>query len=321
MKKAITIAAIMLLMLCLCLPAFAEGSVLNIGYQPSTHQIAEMVAFEKGWWQNELKPFGITEVKEFSFPTGVPEMQAMVAGELDAAYVGTSPPISAISQGLDARIVAAVNINGSNLVLSPETTYDGPASLSGLSIGTFPPGSIQDIVLKKWLSDKGVDISTVDIKAMDPGPAITALSAGKIEGVFLPQPSPAIIELTGKGRSVVSSGEMWPNHACCSLVVSGKLIRDSPDLVRQILRIHRNATDYINEHPDEAAEIFARRTGQDLDQVKRSIETWDGKWISDPHAEVESTLEYAAENHRLNYIKKDLDIKDLFDLSLYDSIA
>ena len=75
-------------------------STLRIGYQPSTHQIAEMVASEKGWWAEDLKPFGITEIKEFEFPTGVPEMQAMVAGELDIAYVGTAPPISAISAGL-----------------------------------------------------------------------------------------------------------------------------------------------------------------------------------------------------------------------------
>src|SRR5512137_811451 len=159
-------------------------STLRIGYQPSTHQIAEMVASEKGWWKEDLKPFGITEIKEFEFPTGVPEMQAMVAGELDAAYVGTAPPISAISAGLPAKIVAAVNINGSNLVLRPDLVYSGPASLAGLSIGTFPPGSIQDTVMKRWLMENGVDVSKVDIKAMDPGPAISALSAGKIDGVF-----------------------------------------------------------------------------------------------------------------------------------------
>ena len=105
-------------------------STLRIGYQPSTHQIAEMVASEKGWWAEDLAPFGITEIKEFEFPTGVPEMQAMVAGELDIAYVGTAPPISAISAGLPAKIVAAVNINGSNLVLSPDLVYNGPASLA-----------------------------------------------------------------------------------------------------------------------------------------------------------------------------------------------
>jgi len=119
-------------------------------------------------------------VKDLQFPTGIPEMQAMVAGELDVAYVGTSPPISAISSGLDAKIVAAVNINGSNLVFRPGVAYDGPQSLEGLIIGTFPPGSIQDIVLKKWLKENGVNLSKVDIKAMDPGPAMTALSAEKI---------------------------------------------------------------------------------------------------------------------------------------------
>jgi NitT/TauT family transport system substrate-binding protein len=161
-----------------------------------------------------------------------------------------------------------------------------------------------------------VDLSKVDLKAMDPGPTMTALSAGKVDGVFLPHPAPAIIELNGKGESVVSSGEMWPDHACCSLVVSGKLIRENPELVKQILRIHNNATKYINDHPDEAAEIFAKKTGQDVEQIKRSLQTWDGKWITDPHAEIPSTLEYAAENYDLGYIKKSLTEKDLFDTSL-----
>lgn len=302
-------------------PVLAAGNVLNIGYQPSTHQIAEMVAFEKGWYQDELKPFGITEVKEFQFPNGAPEMQAMLAGDLDAAYVGTAPPITAISQGLDAKIVAAVNINGSNLVLSPGVKYSGPESLEGLNIATFPPGTIQDLVLKKWLNDHGVDVSKVNLKAMGPGDAITAISAGKVDGVFLPHPSPAIIEDEGKGKPVVASGEMWPNHACCSLVVSGKLISENPELVKQIIRIHKNATEYINEHPDEAAEIYAKKIGQDLDQVKKSLQTWDGKWISDPHQEIPSTLEYAAEDYKLKYIEKNLTEKDLFDTSFYDSLA
>lgn len=321
MRRAIMIAVFAALALYIIYPVFAQDRVLNIGYQPSTHQIAEMVAFEKGWWQDELKPFGITEVKEFQFPNGAPEMQAMLAGDLDIAYVGTAPPITAISQGLDAKIVAAVNINGSNLVLRPDIEYKGPESLSGLTIATFPPGTIQDLVLKKWLRENEVDIEKVNIKGMDPGAAVTAISASKVDGVFLPHPSPAIVEGEGKGRSVVASGEMWPNHACCSLVVSGKLIRENPELVKQIIRIHNNATKYINEHPDEAAEIYAKKIGQDIDQVKRSLQTWDGKWISDPHEEIPSTLAYAAEDYELGYIEKNLTEKDLFDTSFYDSLA
>ncbi len=292
-------------------------TTLHIGYQPSTHQIAEMVASEKGWWAEDLKPFGVVTVDEKVFQSGPPEMQAMLADALDIAYVGTAPPITAISQGLDAKIVAAVNINGSDLVLRPDTAYSGPMSLEGLSIGTFPPGSIQDIVMKKWLEDNGVDISKVKIHGMGPGDAVTAIEARKIDGVFLPHPSPAQISLDGKGRTVVQSGEMWANHACCSLLISGKLLREQPALAEQIIKTHIKATEYVNAHPDEAAQIYARKTGQDLAMVEESIRTWDGKWVSDPAIQVPSTVEYAKIDQQLGYINKTLSEDDLFDTNFY----
>ena len=293
-------------------------TTLRIGYQPSTHQIAEMVAYEKGWWAEDLKPFGITEIKEFEFPSGPPEMQAMVADQLDVAYVGTAPPITAIAQGLDAKIVAGVNINGSNLVFKPGEPFVGPQSLEGLSIGTFPPGSIQDTVLKTWLTQNGVDLSKVKIIAMGPGDAVTAIEAGKVDGVFLPHPSPAIIEIDKKGKDVMASGEMWPDHACCSLVVSGKLMRDNPALVEQIIKTHINATNWVNTHPEEAAKIYSNKTKQDLKTVEYSMKTWDGKWISDPHIQIPSTVQYAKVDYEMNYTQKQLTEKDLFDTSFYD---
>ncbi len=292
-------------------------TTLKIGYQPSTHHIAEMVAAEKGWWQRDLLPFGITEIKEYVFQTGPPEMQGMLAGDLDVAYVGVAPPISAIAQGLDAKIAAGVSINGSNLVFRTGLAYNGPRSLEGLSVGTFPPGSIQDIILKKWMEENGVDISKVKIIPMGPGDAITAILAGKVDAVFLPQPSPAIIELDGKGRSVLAAGEMWPNHAANCLVVSGKMIREHPNLVAQIIRTHINATDYANAHPNEAAEIYASRTHQDLKAIKYSLQTWDGRLISDPEIEIPSVLEYARVNYELNYTPRQLVEEDLFDTSFY----
>jgi NitT/TauT family transport system substrate-binding protein len=235
--------------------------------------------------------------------------------------VGSAPPIVAISQGLDAKIVAAVNTNGSNLVFKSGLDYVNPSSLEEHNVGTFPPGSIQDIVLKKWLNDNQVDLSQVDILPMGPGDAVTAISAGKVDSVFLPHPSPAIIELEDKGKSVVASGEMWPNHACCCLVVSGTLIREQPELVEQIVRTHINATNYINAHPDEAAKIYSDKTGQDLDMVEHSVKTWDGHWVSDPGLQIPSTVEFARIDYQMNYTPKLLNEEDLFDTSFYEKVS
>ena len=304
----------------LAAPTKVPGNIttLRIGYQPSTHQIAEMVASAKGWWTEDLKPFGVVTIQEKEFQSGPPEMQGMLAGALDVAYVGTAPPITAIAQGLDAKIVAAVNINGSDLVLGPDVAYNGPKSLEGLSIGTFPPGSIQDIVMKKWLTDNNVDISKIQIRGMGPSDAVTAIEAGKINGVFLPHPSPSQIVLDGKGRSVIQSGQMWPDHACCSLLISGKLIREHPDLVNQIIKTHIKATNYVNANPEDAAKIYANRTKQNLTVVEASMKNWDGKWVSDPTIQIPSTVQYAKVDKDLGYINKTLTKEDLFDTSFYE---
>ena len=215
--------------------------------------------------------------------------------------------------------MAAVNINGSDLVFRPNIPYSGPKSLEGLSIGTFPPGSIQDIVMKKWLGDNGVDISKIQIHGMGPGDAVTAIEAGKIDGVFLPHPSPAQISLDGKGRTVVQSGEMWPNHACCSLLISGKLLREQPALVEQIIKTHIKATEYVNAHPDEAAQIYAKKTGQHLDigRIRQDLGWKVGQRSSN---QVPSTVEYAKIDQEMGYINKTLGENDLFDTSFYAKV-
>ncbi len=292
---------------------------LRIGYQPSTHQMAEITAMNKGWFQQDLAPYGVTNVTDTVFPTGAPEMQAMLAGQLDVAYVGAAPVLSAISTGLDAKIVAGVNTQGSDLVIRNGLNYTGPQSLKGLTIATYPAGSIQDTVLRYWLTKNNLTPGTdVTIKAMSSaGDAATAITAGKVDAVFLPTPSPSVIVDQGAGKIVVHSGEMYPNHTCCVLVVSGDLIRNHPDIVRQILKTNDKAVAWNEANLDDAAAIYANKTGAKLDDVKASLKEWDGNWASDPSLIVQPVLDYAKFQYDNGYIKKNLTQDDLFDLTLY----
>ncbi len=291
---------------------------IRIGYQPSTHQMAEITAMEKGWWQQDLAPLGVVNVTDKVFPTGAPEMQAMLAGDIDVAYVGAAPVLSAISTGLDAKIVAGVNTQGSDLVVRNDLDYKGPQSLKGLTIATFQAGTIQDTILRNWLSENNITPDKdVIIKGMNPGDAVTAITAGKVDAVFLPTPSPSVVVNQGKGKIVVRSGEMYPNHTCCVLVVSGKLIRERPDIVRQIIRTNDKAVAYNEQNMDEAAAIFANKTGSKLEDVKDSLNEWDGNWASDPNIIISPVLDYAKIQYDLGYIKKPLTKDDLFDLSFY----
>lgn len=328
MKKT----GILILVVLLISAAFVSGCVsedeketqtpttLRVGYQPSTHQIAYMTAQDKGWWEEDLAPYGIETIEEHVFPTGSPEMQAMLYGNLDIAYVGAAPVITALDKGLDAKIVAAVQVQGSNLVLRPEFNYSSPKDLKGLTIATFPPGTIQDTLLRNWLKENGLDPEEdVEIKGMGPGEAMSAITSQIVDAAFLPHPAPSIIESEGNGRSIVASGEIQKDHACCVLVASGKLIRENPELVEQIVKTHIKATEYNQENPEEAARIFAARTEWEPKMVEKSFADWDGVWISDPKFIVNSTVQYADFQYELDYIENPLTKEDIFNTSFYEA--
>lgn len=248
-------------------------------------------------------------------------MQAMMAGNLDVAYVGAAPAITALSGGLDAKIVEPVQINGSSLVLRPEYEYKSPQDLKGLKIATFPAATIQDTLLREWLKENGLDPDKdVTILGMTPGDAVTAISAKQVAAVFLPHPSPAVIESEGNGRTIVQSGQMEANHSCCVLVVSGKLIREHPDIVDQIVRTHIKATEYNQAHVDEAAQIYSNKTTEDLETVRKSLKEWDGRWITDPTIIEDSAVNYSNIQHELGYIPKSLTRNEIFDTSFYEKV-
>jgi NitT/TauT family transport system substrate-binding protein len=173
--------------------------------------------------------------------------------------------------------------------------------------------------LRNWLQANNIDPEKdVQIIGMGPGDAVTAITAGKVDAVFLPHPSPAIIEASGSGKTVVKSGEMYPGHTCCVLVASGQLIREHPELVEQIIRTHIRATEFAIQNPDEAATIYSAKTGLDVAIVRESLKNWDGAFVTDPAVIVGPVMEYAQIQYELGYINKPLTQDDLFDLSLYE---
>jgi NitT/TauT family transport system substrate-binding protein len=325
--KQLAIMAFLLVMGLLIIgtvPVLAEqaNSTISIGYQPSTHQMAFMTAFEKGWYNESLTPLGISDIKVFNFPTGAPEMQAMLAGDLDFAYVGSAPFVTAVSTGLDAKIIASANTQGSDLVIAKDIAYEKPEDLKGKKIATFPAGTIQDTILREWLKKNNLDpAKDVEIVAMGPGDATTAILAGKVDAAFLPHPSPVTIEEEGAGKIIVHSGEMEAGHSCCVLIASGDMIRNHPDIVEEVLKIHLKATEYNNQNPEEAAEHMKVLTGLDPAVILKSLKEWDGSFEIDPTKITASVDKFATEQKELGYLKSQVSESDLFDTSFWKKIA
>jgi NitT/TauT family transport system substrate-binding protein len=73
------------------------------------------VAEGQGWW----KELGVP-VEEIEFTSGPPMIQAFAAGELDVAYIGTTPTAVAIARGVPIKTVANSTNGAMGIAMSRE---------------------------------------------------------------------------------------------------------------------------------------------------------------------------------------------------------
>lgn len=313
MNKNIFIVLIAAVLLLGCVDKSTVTKEVRVGYQPSTHHIAEFIGMQKGWFAQETGvPFTDKE-----FIGGASEMEAMMAGELDMAYVGAVPAINAIEKGLKAKIVASANNEGSALVMRKDFNYTGPKDLIGNKIATLQPPSIQDTVFRVWLLDNGIKPQDMDLKYMSGAEMLTSLSSGAIDGFIWAEPGPTQAEMKGIGKIVLNSSEMWM-HPCCVVLVSDKFIKEDPDMVRKIVKTHVKAMDYIETNETETIDISANKLKLSQDILKNSLESGRTKYNSDPRLIESGIKRFSDDLIEIKVITRQMNSSELFDFTFFD---
>ncbi|MDD5614811.1 MAG: ABC transporter substrate-binding protein [Candidatus Methanoperedens sp.] len=298
-----------------CVEKTLKINEVRVGYQPSTHHIAEFIGMQKGWFAKET---GVNFTDK-EFIGGASEMEAMMAGELDMAYVGAVPAINAIEKGLKAKIVASANNEGSALVMKKDFNYTKPGDLTGKKIATLQPPSIQDTVFRVWLLDSGIKPDDVDIKYMSGAEMLTSLTSGAIDGFIWAEPGPTQAEMKGIGKIVLNSSQMWM-HPCCVVVVSDELIENNPDLVQKIVNTHVMAMDFIKTNESETINISANKLKISQEVLEKSLDSGRTKYNADPRLIESGIKRFSDDLVAIKVLTRQVNTSELFDFTFYDRV-
>lgn len=239
--------------------------IVTIGYLPSDHDAALFVAQAQG----EYAAHGI-ETELVQFNNGGDLMTGMASGEVDIGYGGITPVLSAVEKGVPIKIVAGAQIEGSGIAVSPESDIDSPEDLAGKSIATPGEASIQYMLLQYYLEDNNMSTDDMNISAMKVAPMNDALNANKIDGMLTYEPYVTMAVENGN-EMFINSSEILPEHPCCVVAASERFIDENPDKLDTIISIHENATEFILENPDEAAELLPDDIVADVEIEKKAI--------------------------------------------------
>lgn len=239
--------------------------IVTIGYLPSDHDAALFVAQAQG----EYAAHGI-ETELVQFNNGGDLMTGMASGEVDIGYGGITPVLSAVEKGVPIKVVAGAQIEGSGIAVSPESDIDSPEDLAGKSIATPGEASIQYMLLQYYLENNNMSTDDMNISAMKVAPMNDALNANKIDGMLTYEPYVTMAVENGN-EMFINSSEILPEHPCCVVAASERFIDENPDKLDTIISIHENATEFILENPDEAAELLPEDIVADVEIEKKAI--------------------------------------------------
>jgi NitT/TauT family transport system substrate-binding protein len=106
-------------------------------------------------------------------------------------------------------------------------------------------------------------VAEIDLVELPPPDMPSALAAGSIDAYFIGEPFAAKAEMDGTGRVLHYAKDVWPRFISCVLVVHEDLIREQPEVVRDLVRGIAESGEWAEHHREAAADLAAPYYRQD----------------------------------------------------------
>ena len=298
---------------------------VRLGYFPNVTHASAIVGVEKGIF---AKALGDDELQTQAFNAGPQAVEALLSGALDATYIGPNPAINAFAQshGEAIRIVSGATSGGAALVVRPGIT--SAAQLEGTKLATPQLGNTQDVALRHWLAEQGLETDPegggdVTIVPQENAQTLETFKAGGIEGAWVPEPWVTRLVQEGGGEILLDEKTLWPggDFVTTHLVVATTFLEEHPDVVRRLLDGQVEANAFLAEHPAEAQRLvnagIEKITGKTLPDTVIQAAWSNLTFTNDP---VASSLSASAEHATAVGLLEAVELDGIYDLAPLNAV-
>jgi NitT/TauT family transport system substrate-binding protein len=291
----------------------APPVTVTLGFLTNITHASALVGLKEGFFAKALGSAGTLHATAFS--TGTEETTALLAGQLDAAYVGPNPAINAWqkSGGTAIKIISGAATGGAAVVVAKGITT--VSQLRGKTLASPSLGNTQDVALRYWLRQNGLTTTATGggdtfIRPTTPNSAaVLEFESGQIAGAS--EPAPYDVEMVKDGGTVLLSEP----GVTTLLVVAQSFLSAHPALVADLVKAQIQANEFIQSDPaaaeaDANAELAAY-TGKALKASIVAASFAQITFTDDPDAS--SLMTDATEATSLGLLKT-VNLSGIFDL-------
>jgi NitT/TauT family transport system substrate-binding protein len=214
------------------------------------------------------------KVEWYVFNAGPSAMEAMLAGSLDATYVGPNPALNAYtrSRGREVRIISGATDGGAALVVRGDAGIEKPADLRGRRVATPQFGNTQDVACRAWLRAQGFAVTQtggdVTVVPTENPEQLVLFQKGEIDAAWTVEPWVSRLLREANGRVLVEEAEALTTVLACS----AGFLAERPDLAKKLAAAHRELTSVLHQEPAAAQQrVVAELTALTKRQISAEL--------------------------------------------------
>jgi NitT/TauT family transport system substrate-binding protein len=307
----------------------SEQKTLRIGYFPNINHAQAVIGLGRGDFQTALGDN--VEVTTQIFNAGPSAIEALFANQIDVTYIGPGPAINGYvrSGGEALRIISGAASGGAVFVVRNDSGINSSQDLANKKFATPEPGNTQDIALRNYLLDNGLNTiekgGNVEVLTAKNADIVTLFLTKQIDGAWVPEPWGETLVKEGGGKIFVDERDLWPpegKFVTAHIIAKPDYLQNNPDVIKKLLEAHINVTNWINSDKTAAIEAFnvelqklTQKTIEE-DVLNASLSRID--FTYDPIRL--SLFQDASDAYNLGFLPENPDVSGIYDLTILDQV-
>jgi ABC-type nitrate/sulfonate/bicarbonate transport system substrate-binding protein len=289
----------------------AQGVVVKMGGLRLIHSIAPFL------YERFQPPGTRIEVTVFESPTEA--KNAVVTKSVEFGAFGVAAGILGAAAREPVTVVGSCCDRGMAVVARKELPIGTLTDLRGRKVGIWP-GSTQEVFILERLRMEGMTIRDIQSIRVSFSEMAIALARGDIDAYVGAEPGPGISIASGVGRILEYPYSTPMGSLNMVFATHPDIIAQRPELVRTMLRVHRQASEFGMANREVTIETAIAKLGMRRDALEVSLPNVELNWQMTPEM-IARARTYADHMLSLRQIRALPDFAKFFDPQFSDELA
>ena len=199
--------------------------------------------------------------------SGPLSLKELEEGRADVACVADFAFVTKSFKTGNLKVIGSIARSvGAHIIARRDSGITKPADLAGKKVAV-PKGTIAEFFLGAYCQRNGVPYQALNIVYLPPADMVEAIRKGAVNAACVW--SPFIEQIEGHlGNDAVLLPSQGRTDYYLLFVTRDDVLREKPAVVERFLKTMIEAETFVRQHPDEAMQIIAKKTGLTIDQVR-----------------------------------------------------